>query len=79
MIKHPDYFIMAYAIITGAHLFPYAWLYNEIAYAIIAILISLGSLLIALRTNVTEIYYIPLLTSAALLIPGSRLISGLKK
>lgn len=30
LIKHPDYFIMAYAIITGAHLFPYAWFYDEI-------------------------------------------------
>ena len=79
MIKYPDYFIMAYAIITGAHLFPYAWFYDEIAYAIIAILISLGSLLIALSINVTEIYYIPLMTSAILLILGFWLVLGLKK
>ena len=25
LLKSPDYFIMAYAIITGAHLIPYAW------------------------------------------------------
>ena len=25
LIKCPDYFIMTYAIITGAHLFPYTW------------------------------------------------------
>jgi hypothetical protein len=47
LIKYPNYFIMAYAIITGAHLFPYAWFYDEIGYAVTAILISVGSLLIA--------------------------------
>lgn len=30
LIKYPDYFIMTYAIITGAHLFPYAWFYDAI-------------------------------------------------
>ena len=28
LIKMPDYFVMTYAIITGAHLFPYAWFYR---------------------------------------------------
>ena len=27
---------MSYVIITGAHFFPYAWLYDEIVYAIFA-------------------------------------------
>jgi len=63
LIKYPDYFIMTYAIITGAHLFPYAWLYEELGYAITAILLSLGSLLIALNIALENMWYIPLFTS----------------
>lgn len=70
MIKYPDYFIMTYAIITGAHLFPYAWYYDEIGYAIIAVLISFGAMLIALIVGVTEIYYIPILTAICLFALG---------
>jgi len=70
LIKYPDYFIMIYAIITGAHLFPYAWYYDEIAYAIIAVLISAGALLIALFVGVSKIFIIPILTSTSLLILG---------
>lgn len=70
MVKYPDYFIMTYAIITGAHLFPYAWYYDEIGYAIIAVLISFGSMLIALIVGVTEIYYIPILTAICLFTLG---------
>lgn len=68
LIKHPDYFIMAYAIITGAHLFPYAWFYDEIGYAIAAILISVGSLCIALLVDVDQIFYVPGFTALALLL-----------
>ncbi len=70
MIKYPDYFIMAYAIITGAHLFPYAWYYDEIAYAIVAVIISVGAMMIALMVNISDISYIPILTSLGLLILG---------
>jgi hypothetical protein len=71
LVRFPDYFIMAYAIITGAHLFPYAWFYDEIGYAVSAIIISVGSLLIALYVNPTDIFYIPLFTAFTLLILGS--------
>ena len=64
LIKYPDYFIMAYAIITGAHLFPYAWFYDEIGYAIMAIIISVSALLITLNITVENIWMIPLFTSA---------------
>lgn len=70
LLKCPDYFIMAYAIITGAHLFPYAWFYDEIGYAITAVLISVGSLIIALNVSVENIFYIPIFTSVTLLILG---------
>ncbi|MBO3115118.1 hypothetical protein J4050_00060 [Winogradskyella sp. DF17] len=70
LIKYPDYFIMTYAIITGAHLFPYAWLYDEIGYAVFAVLIAAGSLLIALNCTIEDMWYIPLYTSVLLLILG---------
>ncbi|WP_321343367.1 DUF7010 family protein [uncultured Draconibacterium sp.] len=56
LIKHPDYFLMTYAIITGAHFFPYAWYYNNKAYAVMAGIISVGSLLVALRLSVNDFY-----------------------
>ncbi len=64
LIKYPDYFIMAYAIITGAHLFPYAWFYDEFGYAVCALLISVGTLLITLNVSVKKIWAVPLFTSA---------------
>ncbi|PKP35725.1 MAG: hypothetical protein CVU00_00895 [Bacteroidetes bacterium HGW-Bacteroidetes-17] len=71
LIKYPDYFIMAYAIITGAHLFPYAWYYDEKGYAAASIIISVGSMLIALIVEPDHIFYIPIFTSITLLILGS--------
>lgn len=70
LVKYPDYFIMAYGIITGAHLFPYAWFYNEIGYTVAAIVISLGSMLIALTVSPASIFLIPLFTASILLILG---------
>jgi hypothetical protein len=66
LIKYPDYFIMTYAIITGAHLFPYAWFYDEIGYAVAAILISVGALLISLLTASEMVFMIPIFTAASL-------------
>ncbi len=60
LIKQPDYFIMTYVIITGAHFFPYAWFYNEVIYAIAAGLISVGALLIALFLPPEDFYLIGL-------------------
>jgi hypothetical protein len=70
LIKYPDYFIMAYAIITGAHLFPYSWYYDEIGYAVAAIIISVGSMLIALAVRPSDIFYVPGFTASILFILG---------
>ena len=70
LIKYPDYFIMTYAIITGAHLFPYAWFYDELGYAVVAVIISEGSMLIALNTAPETMWYVPLFTSIFLFILG---------
>lgn len=50
--QYPDQFVMAFAIITGAHFFPYAWFYRTKAYAVFAGIISLGAAL--LGTQVEE-------------------------
>jgi hypothetical protein len=73
LITYPDYFIMAYAIISGAHLFPYAWFYDEPGYAVAAFTIPAGSMFIALFVNPADIFYIPLFTAFILLILGIRI------
>ena len=73
LIKQPDNFIMAYAIITGAHFFPYAWFYDEIGYAIAAGTISVGALLIALLSESNQMLMVPLFTAAVLFLLAIRL------
>jgi|TARA_B110000908_G_C10079099_1_gene368732 hypothetical protein len=79
LIKYPDYFIMAYAIITGAHLFPYAWFYDEIGYAVWAVLISVGTLLITLNVSIEKIWIVPLFTSTMLFLLAGWILIRIKK
>ena len=79
LIKYPNYFIMAYAIITGAHLFPYAWFYDEIGYAVSAILISAGALLIALNVEYEKIWFVPLFTSVMFFLLAVWIFISFKK
>lgn len=44
--SNPAQMPMALAIITGAHLFPYAWFYKTSAYAVMAGVISVGAAII---------------------------------
>lgn len=79
LIKYPDYFIMTYAIITGAHLFPYAWFYDELGYAVIAILISVSSLFIALNVEPEKMWLVPLFTSIILFLFAGWIFIAFKK
>lgn len=79
LIKYPDHFILVYAIITGAHLFPYAWFYDEAGYAAASILISIGSFIIALFFDSTMSWLIPLFTSISLFILAISIFIRLKK
>lgn len=47
----PDKMLMVYAMIFGAHLFPYGWLYASRTYYVFAALIPLLSLLLGLLTS----------------------------
>ncbi len=60
--KMPEYFVMVYVIITGAHFFPYSWYYKNKLYAISAGVISIGAFLLGTLLP-DKIYLIPLLTS----------------
>lgn len=42
----PEYFLMIYAMIFGAHLMPYSWLYKSRAYMISSIIVPIASLMI---------------------------------
>ncbi|WP_245327579.1 DUF7010 family protein [Hymenobacter fodinae] len=66
--KYPAYFIMTYGIITGAHFFPYAWLYYARPYAAMAGIIPIGCLVLGLRLPVTQLYIIPVFMVGALLV-----------
>ncbi|MEL6923061.1 MAG: hypothetical protein AAFO94_03360 [Bacteroidota bacterium] len=64
--KDPDHFIMAYAIITGAHFFPYAWLYKEPFYAVAAGVIAWSIFFVAMKVADTQIWYVPALMTGCL-------------
>lgn len=67
MIKSPVDAVMIFAIITGAHFFPYGWLYNAKPYYIMAPVISVLILVLALFLNVENLWLIPL--SMAIILP----------
>jgi len=79
MLKMPDYFIMTYSIITGAHLFPFAWFYKTNWYAIFAGIIVIGSLLIGLLLPNEKGYIVALFTNVALFILSIRLYYDVRK
>ena len=79
LIKQPDYFLMTYAIITGAHFFPYSWFYRTKWYAIFAGIISVGSLFLTFNIKVENQFYIGVWTSVCLFILTLGLIVDFRK
>ncbi len=66
LLKMPDYFIMTYAIITGAHFFPYSWFYKVRWYGIFGGIIAWGGLLLGLFLKQENFYLIGAYTTFAL-------------
>lgn len=60
IIHSPANAVMLFAIITGAHFFPYGWFYNAKPYYIIAPIISVFILLLTLYLNGEKLWLIPL-------------------
>ncbi|RYF73288.1 MAG: hypothetical protein EOO39_10685 [Cytophagaceae bacterium] len=69
-VRHPDYFIMVYVVITGAHFLPYAWFYDTKAYVIVSVVISVGAMWLGLTLPTEDLYLIPLFMSASLIVLG---------
>lgn len=44
----PDKMVMVYAMVFGAHLFPYGWLYQSKAYYVFSVIVPIGALVLGL-------------------------------
>ena len=77
--KYPEYFVMTYGIITGAHFFPYAWFYNTRAYAVLAGVIAVGCLLIGVRPAVAAPVWVAAFAAGALLVLSARLLGDYRR
>lgn len=77
--RYPQYFIMAYGIITGAHFFPYAWFYRSPPFAIMAGVISVGCLELGLRLPLSQLYLLPAFVAAALAVLAGLLVPSYRR
>ncbi|NEU30694.1 hypothetical protein GN156_07855 [bacterium LRH843] len=68
MIKSPNEAVMLFAIITGAHLFPYGWFYNAIPFFVMAPIISFVVMFLGLYLNEENIWLEPFSMVILLLI-----------
>ncbi len=68
LIRMPEYFVMVYVIITGAHFFPYAWFYKTNLFAIFAGILALGAMLLGLFLEEEKTFLIAVFMSASLIV-----------
>jgi hypothetical protein len=76
LLTEPRFFVMTYAIITGAHFFPYAWYYKSMAFAIMAGVISVGALVMGLSLGDGQMYLLPLAMAGALAVLAALLVAS---
>ncbi|MBM7616294.1 DUF7010 family protein [Alkaliphilus hydrothermalis] len=55
----PENMVMILAIIFGAHLMPFGWLYKSKAYTVMSVIIPLGILIVGFNLKQDQIYVIP--------------------
>ncbi len=79
MIKVPEYFIMTYAIITGAHLFPFGWFYRCWWYTVFAGMMGVGTLILALLLPIAQGYFVGFFMSFSFVVLTALLIIDYKK
>ena len=77
--KNPEYMIIFFSVITGAHFFPYGWFYNTKAYFIIAPIISITVMLLGWKIIRINLWQIPLVMIFLLIILSSWLYLDYKK
>lgn len=66
--KSPEEAVIFFAIITGAHFFPYGWFYNTKAYAIMAPVSACAVMLIGWKIAIGNLWLVPLSMVILLLI-----------
>lgn len=59
IIKSPNDAIMLFAIITGAHFFPYGWFYNAKLYYVMAPVISVIIMILGLNLSADQLWMVP--------------------
>jgi hypothetical protein len=79
MLTEPQFFVMTYAIITGAHFFPYAWYYKSMPFAIMAGVIAVGALFLGLGLPPEKMFLLPLAMAGALAVLALLLMSSWKQ
>jgi hypothetical protein len=79
LVKYPEDFVLIYAVITGAHLFPYSWFYKNPYYAVFAGLMSVGAIMISLLLSEEMAYVTPLFLSIMMFILTSFLFLDYRK
>jgi len=57
----PDKMVMILAIIFGAHLLPFSWLYNSKGYMVMSILIPIVILAVGYNLNEEKVFIIPII------------------
>src|SRR5699024_7086784 len=58
--KSPEEAVMIFAIITGAHFFPYRWFYQAIPYTVMAPITSLAIMIVGLNVDTHQLLLVPL-------------------
>ncbi|MFC5627334.1 DUF7010 family protein [Aliibacillus thermotolerans] len=67
-IQSPADMIIFFAIITGAHFFPYGWFYRAPAYYIMAPFISITMMLVGWTLAPTTLWWVPIVMVISLVI-----------
>lgn len=68
LLRQPEEMIMFFAIITGAHFFPYSWYYQTKAYSVIAILSAVIIFIVGLIIKPVQMWFIPFIMVILLII-----------
>jgi len=79
MITNPEDAIIFFAIITGAHFFPYGWFYNAKPYYIMAPIIAVIIMMLGLYLNEEQLWVISLSVVVLFLLLIFLLIINYKK
>lgn len=77
--KNPEYMIIFFSVITGAHFFPYGWFYNTKAYFVIAPITSITVMLLGWNIINKNLWQIPLVMIFLLIILSGWLYIDYKK